>query len=94
VGQNYLLADTREHPRLRLQLERQWDEQEVRPRRAALRQEHFARPLYWLRKLATALQARALPKSRLGQACAYLLCHWEPLPTRLAHPAAGHDQPE
>jgi hypothetical protein len=65
--------------------ERQWDEQQVGTRRAALRQEHFARPLYWLRTLAVALRSRVLPKSGLGQACAYLLGHWAPLTAHLQH---------
>jgi len=66
-------------------LERQWDEAEVGAGRAALRQKHFARPLYWLRKLAVALRARVLPKSGLGRACAYLLDHWEPLTAHLRY---------
>lgn len=45
------------------QLESTWDEAGVGAERAGLRQEHFA-PL--LRRLATALQARVLPKSGLG----------------------------
>lgn len=65
--------------------ERQWDEVRVGVGRAALRQKHFARPLYWLRKLAMALRARVLPKSGLGKACAYLLDHWEPLTAHLRH---------
>mgnify|MGYP003488228546 FL=1 len=72
-------------------LERQWDEQAVGARRAELRQEHFARPLYWLLKLTIALQARALPKSGLGQACGYLLGHWEPLTAHLRHSATRLD---
>ena len=67
------------------QLEREWDEQEVGEQRAALRQQYFARPLYWLRRLAIALQAKVLPKSGLGQACAYLLGHWAPLTAHLQH---------
>ncbi len=67
------------------QLEREWDEQEVGEQRAALRQQYFARPLYWLRRLAIALQAKVLPKSGLGQACASLLSHWAPLTAHLQH---------
>jgi transposase len=67
------------------QLERAWDEAGVGERRAALRQANFARPLYWLRRLALALQAKALPKSGLGQACHYLLAHWAPLTEHLRH---------
>ena len=33
----------------------------------------------------TALRARVLPKSGLGQACAYLLGHWAPLTAHLRH---------
>jgi hypothetical protein len=53
--------------------------------RAALRQEHFARPLARLHRLVSALQARVLPKTGLGQACAYLLGHWAPLTAHLRH---------
>ncbi|MBI5774745.1 MAG: IS66 family transposase [Verrucomicrobia bacterium] len=67
------------------QLESEWDEANVGERRAALRQEHFALPLARLRRLATALQARVLPKSGLGQACAYLLGHWAALTAHLRH---------
>lgn len=66
-------------------LEREWDEAEVGAQRAALRQEHFAQPLARLRRLVTALQKRVLPKSGLGQACAYLLGHWAPLTAHLRH---------
>ena len=66
-------------------LEREWDEANVGEKRAALRQEHFAHPLFRLRQLVTALQARILPKSGLGQACAYLLGHWAPLTAHLRH---------
>ena len=66
-------------------LERQWDETKVGDQRAALRQQHFARPLYWLRKIALALRSKVLPKSGLGQACTYLLNQWEPLTAHLHH---------
>ncbi|MBI2513263.1 MAG: IS66 family transposase [Opitutae bacterium] len=66
-------------------LEAQWDEQQVGERRAALRQEHFARPLARLHRLVSALQARVLPKSGLGQACVYLLGQWPQLTTHLRH---------
>jgi hypothetical protein len=66
-------------------LENEWDEQKVGEKRAALRQEHFAPTLHRLRRLALALRARVLPKSGLGQACAYLLGHWEPLTAHLRH---------
>ncbi len=67
------------------QLEREWDQAEVGEQRAALRQEHFARPLARLRWLVTALQKRVLPRTGLGQACAYLLGHWAPLTAHLRH---------
>jgi len=38
-----------------------------------------------LRRLECALQRRVLPKSGLGQACAYLLGHWEPLTAHLRY---------
>lgn len=61
-------------------LEAQWDEQQVGPARAALRQEHFARPLAELKALAQSLLAGlVLPQSLLGKACVYLLGHWAPL---------------
>ncbi len=66
-------------------LEQAWDEARVGEQRAALRQEHFARPLARLRRLVTALRARVLPKSGLGQACAYLLGHWAPLTAHRSH---------
>jgi transposase len=67
------------------QLEHQWDEENVGEARAALRTKHFARPLYWLRRLALALRTKVLPKSGLGQACTYLLNQWQPLTTHLQH---------
>ena len=67
------------------QLEAEWDQAGIGDKRAAMRQQHFAPPLRRLRWLATALQARVLPKSGLGQACTYLLGHWEPLTAHLRH---------
>lgn len=67
------------------QLEAEWDQAQVGDRRSALRQEHFAQPLARLRRLVTALQKRVLPRSGLGQACAYLLGHWAPLTVHLRH---------
>ncbi|MBI2513918.1 MAG: IS66 family transposase [Opitutae bacterium] len=66
-------------------LEAQWDEEQVGERRAALRQAHFARPLFRLRRLVSALQKRVRPRSGLGQASAYLLGQWEPLTAHLRH---------
>jgi transposase len=67
------------------QLEAEWDQAQVGGKRAALRQEHFARPLARLHRLVSALQARVLPRTGLGQACAYLLGHWTPLTAHLRH---------
>jgi transposase len=66
-------------------LERQWDEQNVGDRRAELRTKYFARPLYWLQRVALRMQQQALPKSGLGQACSYLLNQWVPLTAHLQH---------
>jgi len=64
-------------------LEREWDEAAVTPaERARLRTKRFARSLAWLRQLALTTRDRVLPRSLLGQACTYLLGHWDPL---LAH---------
>lgn len=65
--------------------EKHWDETNVGSARAELRQQHFAKPLTRLRRLVTALHAHALPRSGLGQACAYLLGHWEPLTAHLRY---------
>jgi len=67
------------------QLEAEWDQAQVGTSRAALRQEHFARPLARLHRLVSALQARVLPRTGLGQACGYLLGHWAPLTAHLHH---------
>jgi transposase len=66
-------------------LEAQWDEANVGDQRAALRQTHFARPLHWLRRLATGLARQALPQSQLGKACQYLLNHWDVLVAHQQH---------
>ena len=66
-------------------LEAEWDEANIGAERAALRRLHFADPLARLLRLVRALQARVLPKSGLGQACAYLLGHWRPLTAHLDH---------
>lgn len=60
-------------------LEAKWDEANVTDERAALRKQHFARPLRWLRRIVEALAKQALPQSQLGKACAYLLNHWDVL---------------
>ena len=53
--------------------------------RAALRQGHFGLTLALLKKTAQKLQHLCLPRSQLGQACAYLLGHWAPLTAHLEH---------
>ncbi len=53
--------------------------------RAALRQGHFGLTLALLEKTAQRLQTLCLPRSQLGQACAYLLGHWMPLTAHLEH---------
>lgn len=65
--------------------ETEWDEANVGEQRAALRQRHFARPLRWLRRVVVGLRERALPRSLLGKACAYLLAHWEVLVAHQQH---------
>ena len=63
-----------------------WDEHRLTPpQRAAHRKRHFTRKLYWLKKLATGLRERVLPKSGLGKACDYLLRFWTPLTAHLDH---------
>jgi transposase len=66
-------------------LEREWDQANVGEDRAALRQEHLAGPLRWLRRVVLGLRAQVLPRSLLGKACSYLLDHWEPLTAHLQH---------
>jgi transposase len=60
-------------------LETRWDEAKVGEQRAVLRQENFARPLRWLRRVTLGLKQQALPRSLLGKACSYLLEHWDGL---------------
>ena len=67
------------------QLEREWDQAQVGDKRAALRQQHFARPLRWLRRVTVGLRTQVLPKSLLGKACAYLLQHWDVLAAHQQH---------
>ena len=66
-------------------LESGWDEEKVGDARAALRREKFARPLRWLRLVATGLARKALPQSQLGKACSCLLNHWEVLVAHQDH---------
>jgi transposase len=69
------------------QYERQWDQAgHTGPAlRSALRTSHFAPTLHLLKRTAEGLGALVLPRSLLGQACAYLLNHWTPLTAHLAH---------
>jgi transposase len=66
-------------------LEAKWDEAEwTEPaQRAHLRRRDFACTLSLLKKVAAKLAARVLPKTRLGEACSYLLSQWEPLTRHL-----------
>ena len=66
-------------------LERDWEQANVGEQRAALRREHFARPLYWLHRIVTGLSQQALPQSQLGKACSYLLNHWQVLTAHQDH---------
>lgn len=68
-------------------LESDWDAANVGDVRAALRREHFARPLRWLRYVVTGLakSPRVLPHTKLGEACAYLLNHWDVLVAHQNH---------
>lgn len=68
-------------------LEAQWDEAKwTEPaQRAHLRRRDFACPLSLLKKIAVKLSARVLPKTRLGEACSYLLAQWAPLTAHLQH---------
>lgn len=68
-------------------LEAQWDQAGwTEPaQRAHLRRRDFACPLNLLRKAALKLGARVLPRSRLGEACNYLLAQWQPLSAHLQH---------
>ena len=63
-----------------------WDEKNLTAsNRKRHRQKHYARKLYWLRKVALGLRERVLPKSGLGKACDYLLKYWEPLTRHMEH---------
>ncbi len=65
--------------------EAKWDEAKVGADRGALRRTHFARPLYWLRRIAEGLRRQALPQSQLGKACTYLLNNWDTLVAHQDH---------
>ncbi|KAF0093275.1 MAG: Transposase IS66 [Puniceicoccaceae bacterium 5H] len=63
--------------------ERRWDAEGYTDpaQRAHLRTRDFAWTLSLLKKVALRLRQRARPKSRLGEACGYLLGQWSPLVT-------------
>jgi transposase len=66
--------------------ERQWKGGRIGAAlRSAWRRSHFALPLKLLKRLAERFKAIALPNSRLGQACSYLLNQWVPLTAHLDH---------
>jgi len=68
-------------------LEAKWDEAKwTEPaQRAHLRRRDFACTLSLLKKIAVKLSTRVRPKSRLGEACRYLLAQWAPLTAHLHH---------
>jgi hypothetical protein len=68
-------------------MEKHWDEEGlVEPaQRAHLRRRDFAMTLSLLKRTATHLVSRVLPRSLLGQACAYLLRHWDVLVAHCDH---------
>jgi transposase len=68
-------------------LEKKWDEDGiVEPaQRAHLRRRDFAMTLSLLKRTAIHLLGRVLPKSLLGQACRYLLGHWDVLVAHCDH---------
>lgn len=68
--------------------EREWDEQKISVEERTQKRtspDGLARTMKSLHRLAKWVQARVLPKSLLGQACAYLLNQWEPLSAHLHH---------
>lgn len=68
--------------------EREWDEAKLSPEQRAEKRaapEGLARTMNSLHRLAVWARRRVLPKSLLGQACDYLLAHWEPLSAHLRH---------
>jgi hypothetical protein len=63
-----------------------WDAQGCGPaHRAALRSSHFALTLRLLKRCALKLRELVRPKSALGEACTYLLNHWEVLVAHCDH---------
>lgn len=67
--------------------EKTWDEAGLTgpALRAARRQSEFSLTLKLLKRTATHLRARVLPKSPLGQACGYLLSQWDVLVAHCEH---------
>jgi hypothetical protein len=72
-------------------MEAQWDRDGYTEpaQRAHLRSRDFAPTLSLLRKAAQLFARRALPRSLLGKACAYLLHHWKEL---IAHQRFGQSR--
>ena len=68
-------------------MERTWDEsgQVSAKERAVRRQSGFPMTLKLLHKTILVLRRRALPKSRLGKGCNYLLNHWQELVRHCQH---------
>ena len=68
-------------------MEKHWDEEGVvePAQRAHLRRRDFAMTLSLLKRTAAHLVTRVLPRSLLGQACAYLLRHWDVLVAHCDH---------
>lgn len=68
-------------------MERQWDEDGLvdPPQRSHVRTRDFAMTLSLLKRTATHLLTRVLPKSLLGQACGYLLRQWDALVAHCKH---------
>ncbi len=66
--------------------ENTWDAQGCGPaHRTALRSSHFALTLRLLKRSAFKLRELVRPKSALGEACTYLLNHWEVLVAHCDH---------
>lgn len=62
--------------------EREWDNQKLEAwqrARERAKPEGLARTMQALKRLAIRVRQQVLPKSKLGQACDYLLNQWEPL---------------
>ena len=68
--------------------EREWDNQKLEAwqrARERAKPEGLARTMQALKRLAIRVRQQVLPKSKLGQACDYLLNQWEPLSNHLRY---------